>query len=80
MASICCVFHQLATRCVEILFAKLAVGGLTRTKTKTHILTQKQRCQDHDFPVELGYFNCNLQVLAEPDFTKCDMFLGQYIC
>ncbi len=39
MASIRCVFHQLATRGVKKLLGKLAVGGITLTKTKTDIPT-----------------------------------------
>jgi len=37
MAAIRCVFCQLATGGVETLLGKLAVGGITQTKTKTDI-------------------------------------------
>ncbi len=38
IAAIRCVFHHLATQGVEILLGKLAVGGVTQTKTSTPIL------------------------------------------
>ncbi len=37
LAAVCCVFHQLATWCVEIQLGKLTVGGVTQIKTKTDI-------------------------------------------
>ncbi len=40
MAAIRCVFYQLATQGVETQLGKLAVGGVTQTKTKTDIPTQ----------------------------------------
>ncbi len=39
VAEIRCVFLQLPTHGAEILLGKLAVGGITQTKTKTDILT-----------------------------------------
>lgn len=39
MDALRCVFSQLATRDVEILLVKLAVGRITQTKTKPVILT-----------------------------------------
>ncbi len=40
MVAIRCIFCRLATRGVEILLGKLAVGGTTQTKTKTDIPTE----------------------------------------
>ncbi len=39
MAAMRCVFGQLATQGAKILLGKLEVGGITQTKTKTHIPT-----------------------------------------
>ncbi len=62
MVVIHCVFHQLTSQGVEILLVKMAVGGVTQTKTKLDILTrntqntitgcfsEKQECEHNMFP------------------------------
>ncbi len=55
MAEVHWVFHQLATQSVENLLGKLAVGGITQTKTKTDIPTRNAHFKVEKLAVALFF-------------------------